>query len=144
MKKIINGKLYDTETAKFLANYDNGKGYSNFGWVTECLYRKKTGEFFLHGQGGAASKYAKSVGLNSWEEGERIMPLSYDEARKWAEDSLDADEYMDIFGAPEEDESRKTVSLSLSVTTINAAKQAAAKQNSGLSAYIESLVKKEG
>ncbi len=140
MKKIIKGKLYDTDTSKFLANYDNGFGYSNFRWVTECLYQKKTGEFFLHGQGGAASKYAKSVDLNSWEEGERIMPMSYAEAREWAEEYLDGDEYIKIFGAPEEDDSRKAVTLSLSVTAINAAKQAAAKENIGLSAYVERLI----
>ncbi len=48
MKKIINGKRYDTETAKLIGS----DGYSNpsdFNYWSEDLYQKKTGEFFLYG-----------------------------------------------------------------------------------------------
>lgn len=98
MKKIINGKKYDTDTASCVGSWDNGYGYSEFGYFSEALYRKKTGEFFLHGKGGAASKYAKSCGENSWSGGEEILPLTEDEAKKWAEGHLEADEYEQIFG----------------------------------------------
>lgn len=46
MKKIINGKKYDTSTAKYLGEYDFGY-QSSFNWYREELYEKKTGEFFL-------------------------------------------------------------------------------------------------
>jgi len=55
MKKIINGKRYDTETAQLIgsASYSNR---TDFRFWSEELYRKKTGEFFLYGEGGPASK----------------------------------------------------------------------------------------
>ncbi|NLA52656.1 MAG: hypothetical protein GX860_11145 [Alcaligenaceae bacterium] len=101
MKKIINGKKYDTDTAKILGS----TGYSHpgdFSYWYEALYQKKTGEFFLHGVGGAMSKYARSTGLNEWTGGEEIIPLSPEEARKWAEKNIEAEEYERIFGTCEE------------------------------------------
>ena len=60
MKKIINGKMYNTETARKRGEYE----YSNrrdFNYVSEELFRKRTGEFFTAGEGGAASKYAQTI-----------------------------------------------------------------------------------
>lgn len=102
MKKIINGKKYDTETAKAVAYDRNGYSYRDFKWWEETLYQKKTGEFFLHGQGGAMSKYAKSCGQNSWCGGSEIIPMTLDEASKWAEEHIDGDVYENIFGEVEE------------------------------------------
>ncbi len=101
MKKIINGKKYDTDTAKFLGY----AGYSHpgdFSFWLERLYQKKTGEFFLHGIGGAMSKYAHRTGLNEWSGGEKIIPLTREEAQKWAEKNLDVEEFKELFGEVEE------------------------------------------
>ena len=46
MKKIISGKLYDTETAKEIAVWNNGRSYSDFSHCVETLYKKRTGEYF--------------------------------------------------------------------------------------------------
>lgn len=99
MKKIINGKMYNTETAKELGFWSNGE--NGFGFCDEWLYRKKTGEYFLYGKGGGMSKYCSYNG-NMYGPGERITPLTEAEAKKWAEDYLDADEYEEIFGTVEE------------------------------------------
>ena len=101
MKKIINGKMYNTETAKYLAAWWNGLGCNDFGYVYEDLYKKKTGEFFLHGRGGANSKYAERYG-RCFSDGEAITPLTEEEAREWAEKKLEVEEYIEIFGEPEE------------------------------------------
>ena len=140
MKKIINGKMYDTETAKELGFDQNTGDTRDFRWVCETLYRKRTGEFFLHGQGGPASKYAVSYGSNEWGGGSKIIPLTWEAARKWAEEHLDADEYEDIFGEVAEDESRIVVSMSLSAGSVERAKREAAKTGMSLSAYVESLI----
>lgn len=103
MKKIINGKRYDTETAKWIAEFEEGY-VSDFAYVCETLYKKRNGEYFLHGYGHAASRYAKSCGNNGWSAGECIIPLSYDEACKWAENALDADDYEKEFGMVEDDD----------------------------------------
>ena len=141
MKKIINGKVYDTETAKELARWDNGLSYNDFGSVEETLYRKKTGEFFLHGCGGANTQYAEPSGTNWWKSGERIMPLCFAEAREWAEKHLSGEVYEEIFGAVTEDESRQRVTLSLSSHTVETLKRRASEAGITVSAYIDHLVK---
>lgn len=101
MKKVIGGKMYNTDTAAQIG----GAGYSHpgdFGFWVEYLYQKKTGEFFLHGIGGAMSKYAHRTGLNEWSGGEEIIPLSPEEARKWAEKHLEVEEFEQLFGEVEE------------------------------------------
>ncbi len=139
MKKIIKNKVYDTDTAKKLGEYENG--YQNdFHWYCEELYQKKTGEFFLYGEGNAASPYTEKVDQNSWCGSWAIKPMSYDEAREWAEKKLDADEYISIFGEPQEDDSRQSVNISLSAQKAAQLKQAAAKAGMTVSAYVESLI----
>lgn len=100
MKRIINGKKYNTKTAEYLASYQIA--YRNdFNFCREELYRKRTGEFFLYGKGGASSKYRKSISLNEWAGGEAITPLTEDEAKRWVEANAN-EEYENIFGEVEE------------------------------------------
>lgn len=120
MKKVINGKVYDTATAKRLGEYEPNPYRSDFHYFCETLYRKKTGEFFLHGEGNAASKYSRSCGQNEWCGSEKIIPMTYAEAQKWTEEHLDGDDYCEIFGEP--DESGEAVTLGLNVSAAAAAK----------------------
>lgn len=138
MKKIINNKVYDTNSAKKIAEWDNG----NYGLdsCVETLYKKRTGEFFLRGDGGAMSKYAVSCGDNNWCGGEKIIPMSYESAREWAEKHLSPDEYESIFGEVVEDDSRVIITISVSTSAVERAKRAAAQQGISLSAYIEGLI----
>lgn len=101
MKKIINGRKYDTETAKELARCSNGASPTSFAWFCETLYRKKTGEFFLLGEGGANSKYCEWIGGSVYGTS-RIIPYTIDEAKAWVESKLTGDEYEAIFGAVDE------------------------------------------
>lgn len=140
MKKILGGKLYDTTTAERVGSWSNNRSTSDFSYCSEDLYRKRTGEFFLHGEGGPASKYAVSSGNNDWDGGEQIIPLSYEAAQKWAEEHLDTDQYESIFGEVAEDNSRVTVTLSLSASAVEKARRAAAQAGVSLSAYIEGLI----
>ena len=108
MKKVINGSLYDTETAKLLGedSYSNPRDFAHW---RETLYRTKSGKYFLHGKGGAMTKYAVSVGQNEWSGGEKIIPLTLESAQKWAEEHLSGDDYIKAFGEPEE---RTTIMIS--------------------------------
>lgn len=138
MKKIIGGKLYNTDTARLVGEWSNAGDWRDFGHMEEALYQKKTGEFFLHGEGGPASKYAEQTRQNAWTGGEKIIPLSYETARQWAEDHLTAEQYERAFGEVAEDEGRSTLLLSLSTSTIKKIKQEAAQAGLTVSAYIES------
>lgn len=62
MIKTINGKQYNTDTARKIATADEG-----------TLYEKKTGEYFLH-------ITMKDIGLDI------IHPLTREQAGKWADE----------------------------------------------------------
>lgn len=78
MKKIINGRLYDTSTATQVGNWCNGMLPGDFAYYNEELYKKKTGEFFLHGKGGPMTPYG-----NGGSFGEEILPLTRKKAKEW-------------------------------------------------------------
>ena len=138
MKKIINGKKYDTATAEKLGFFDNNElGFSS---VEESLYRKRTGEFFLLGEGGPMSKYAVSTGGGNWAGGTAIIPLSWEAARAWAEENLDAAAYEAIFGEVAEDDSKTVMSVRISAAALEKAKREASKSGSTLSALVEAAI----
>lgn len=107
MKKVINGRLYDTDKARRIGRDDGGSDSMTV-W-SETLYQKRTGEYFIHGEGGAMTKYAASTEYGNWRSGQKIIPLTAATAREWAEEHLTADEYADIFGLPEEGEDAETL-----------------------------------
>ena len=101
MRKVINGKMYNTETATEIYEYDNRFSQNDFKWWAVTLFKKKTGEFFLYGRGGAASPFAECYG-DSYGSGERIDPITENQARCWLEEYGDADAYETAFGTVEE------------------------------------------
>lgn len=139
MKKIINGRLYNTETAKKLAEYQSSCPCSDFEYFEETLYQKRTGEYFLAGRGNALSKYSE-VYAGASHSGERITPISYAQAQQWAESRLDADTYIKLFGEPEEDDTKQTVTYSLSASAVQKAKREASERGISISEFIEQLI----
>lgn len=101
MKKIINGKKYDTETAALVAGYWNGYGRGDFNFISEELYLKRTGEFFLYAEGGPLTQYCDYSGGNRTY-GEWIIPYSKEEAIEWVEKHCDSETYEKLFGDVEE------------------------------------------
>ena len=137
MKKIINGKVYDTDKAHELY-IDNYGSRRDFSFWYEALYQKRTGEYFLYGEGGPASKYAVSVGQNQWSGGEKIIPLSPDAARQWAEEHMDADDYEALFDTPDEgDDTKVTISAQIPTPLINGARRMAYEDGVSLTTVIE-------
>jgi len=80
MKRIINGKRYDTETAECLVGWDNGLCKGDHNWYKEVVYRKKTGEFFKV-CGGGPNAMRIPCGSNSYCGGETLEPLTDEEAQ---------------------------------------------------------------
>jgi hypothetical protein len=98
MKAIIDGKRFDTEKAIACGSDSYNGSRTDFGWWTETLYRTpRSGAFFLAGEGHARSHYARSLGGGSWGPGEKITPLTADEALAWAEQHLPADQIEALF-----------------------------------------------
>ena len=76
-----------------------------------------------------------------WGWGQQIIPLTYDEARDWAEEHLNADEYAEAFGMPDEgDESKTILTITIPATKATALRQGAEKAGLSLSAYIDSII----
>ena len=86
-KRIINGKKYDTDTAKCVGEHMNSEA-SIYEYVLQSLYQKRTGEFFLCG-------YGEFIGTE-------VTPLTLDEAKDWMERYSTADECEAILGEVEE------------------------------------------
>lgn len=139
MKKVINGKVYDTDTARKVGCFDYGLGDRISGW-SETLYVKRTGEYFLLGEGGPGSKYSVCTGVNESSGSTKIFPLSYNDACKWAEDNLDGDDYIAEFGTIAEDDTNAKLTLYIPASTIERAKRKVAQDGTTLSAYVESLI----
>ena len=102
MRKVIDWKMYDTETATLLGEYAYGYG-GDFDRIEEGLYRTKSGRYFIAGNGGPRTKYAVAISQNCWSGGSDIFSLTKEEALVWAEVHLDADEIEKAFGAEIED-----------------------------------------
>ncbi len=139
MKAIKNKIIYDTATATLIG----GNGYStpnDFRHYYERLYKKSNGEYFLYGEGGPLSKYSKCVGTNETSGGEMIIPMTYAEARDWAEANLDADDYIAAFGTPEEDDDHVIVTVNFNKATYDMINREAASAGVTVDDYIERLV----
>ena len=101
MKKVINGKVYNTETAIKVAGWDNGIFSNDFRNCSEELYKTKKEAWFLYGKGGAMSKYSVSHG-NSVSGGSDIIAFSKTEAYNWLEEKHEIEAIEEHFGSLEE------------------------------------------
>lgn len=100
MKKIINGRLYNTNTAEEVDSYREPRSYNDFRFFEETLYKKRTGEFFLAGNGGPLTKYGERVGdMTGY--GENIFPLTEDEVKEWLEQYSTTEIYENYFDVTE-------------------------------------------
>lgn len=80
MNKVIRGKRYNTETAKLVGTWEANEPENSDFWEKEELYQKRSGEFFLIGQGGAQTQYARfSMGGES-KPGIELRPIEPEEA----------------------------------------------------------------
>ena len=100
MKKILNDKKYDTETAKPIytraIHSIKGFGFSEKELVIgawETIYQKKNGEYFI---------YRESTGNNPLDIETSIRPLSDYMARQYLQEWMDGQEYEDMFGEVDE------------------------------------------
>jgi hypothetical protein len=103
MRKIIGGKLYDTETAtKVCAVSPPGLSQGDFRFEDTWLFRSPRGAFFISGQGGPYSRWARPDGENGVRSGEGLQLMSEAEARGLCEQDGTPQQFVAAFGEPEE------------------------------------------
>ncbi|RVU97073.1 hypothetical protein EII22_09060 [Coriobacteriales bacterium OH1046] len=142
MRKIIDGRLFDTETAHMVCEPTSPVGMhdrGDFHYYEESLYRKRTGEYFLHGWGGPLSPYAEPYGRGS-QSGERIVPLSPEQAREWAEGHMEVEEYEAEWGLPGEGDSR-VMTVTVSEAAYRAIKDRAAGDGTTMGAAVDEAIR---
>lgn len=139
MYRVINGKRYNTETAEKVAE-DSYGARGDFSHWTETLYQKSTGEFFLYGEGGPMSKYSEYVEPNARGGGEKIIPLSLNEAQAWVEKHTDGNTYDEIFGTDGETGDKVSVTIRLTESAAKKIKLRAASEGKSISSTLEDLI----
>ena len=92
--------MYNTETAKKIADYDNGCGCGDFRGFEEALYKTKNGNYFTAGSGGPMTQYAFTSG-GSTSGSSDIFLLTTEEAREWLEQYGSTSEYLSEFEVDE-------------------------------------------
>ena len=101
MKKIINGKIYNTDTATRIGG-DVHSNRSDFRYEDTDLYRTPKGAFFLQGEGGPYSRWSRPCGSNGQMGGHGIQALTLIEALDWCESSgIDVDVIAQYFSVEE-------------------------------------------
>ena len=101
MKKIIDGKIYNTDTATFVGNHQHCYP-GDFQYEDTDLYRTPKGAFFVQGTGGAYSRWSRPCGNNGMRGGQGIQALTPTEALAWCEDAgIDADVIAQFFSVEE-------------------------------------------
>lgn len=103
MKRVIDGKVYNTETAEEVADASARCPRSDFQYWEETLYRTKKGVWFLYGKGGPMTHYAKSIDQNSYSGSDGLRALTDAEALEWMErHQIEADTVQRYFADLEE------------------------------------------
>lgn len=126
-KKVIDGRRYDTDTAR-----EVGKSTcidEAHRWI-DTLYRKNTGEYFLH----------RWIGNGEQVFEEWLIPMKTNEAKDWAKENLTADECNRILESSEDNQTKRTVTFSLTEATIEKISQTAVRNGCSKSEVIERVM----
>ena len=83
MTKVINGKTYRTHTAHLIVTLPSPFPQTDNKWHITHLYQNQRGVYFLAGEGGALSRWAK-VTPRGATPGKGIELIFQDEARAFA------------------------------------------------------------
>jgi hypothetical protein len=83
LTKVINGKTYRSHTAILIVTLPSHFPKTNNKWHETRVYRNQRGAYFLAGEGGSLSRWAKNTPRGAIA-GEGIEPLSKDQALAYA------------------------------------------------------------
>lgn len=145
----INGLSYDPQKAKEIMTWDNGYARTDNRFAENTIYKKRTGEYFLYGRGGAGSEYAQPVKSDpgSMGEGDIIRPLTIEETKnlilKNEENSLNDDVYEREFGAIKQDTKKVIKTYSLKQSTADKIDRIAKEQGKTRGEIIDQVFENE-
>lgn len=85
MKRVIDGKIYNTETAECICDLPCHHYPGDFQYHETALYRTRKGAYFLSGTGGPMSLWAQPEGNTGYSGGEGLTVIDQEAAREYAE-----------------------------------------------------------
>lgn len=99
MKKRINGRKYNTDTAIYVGQYtlDTDQAWNAY---TETLYYKRNGEFFLFRHGGRREDFQENQNppVNpEWPIQIEFEPLTFEQAKEWARRYFTRSKFLELF-----------------------------------------------
>ena len=97
MKRIIDGKTYNTDTATMICDTSNEYNRSDFKYEDSDLFVTKKGAYFIAGSGGGLSRFARRVS-DGWADGDGIIPISREDALAECEKHGSTDDIEQFFG----------------------------------------------
>ncbi|MCB9946669.1 MAG: toxin-antitoxin system HicB family antitoxin [Rhodospirillaceae bacterium] len=150
MKRIIDGRAFNTDTATRIARDDRGHGKDGHFAI---LYQARDGGFFLAGAGGEESEWARRDGdrpqyswVMRWDDGAQayrvglddsdvadIRPLGGDEARAWLVETQQHFVFDHLFGEAADNEDGQTATYCLRLPTTLKARATDAAEKAGVS-----------
>jgi len=103
MERIIDGKIYNTQTATEVCEISGGNtDQYDFRWESTFLYRSPKDQFFVAGEGGAKSRWSQPVGTNGHAGGSGLYLVTEEQARELCEKHGNAKQFRAVFGEPDE------------------------------------------
>lgn len=104
MIRIVDGRRYNTDTAEELCILPHGRGYpGDFGYENTSLFRTQKGAFFLAGEGGALTRWARPAIGDGTIGGEGILPIDPEEALRHLEEAGASEAIEEYFADEVED-----------------------------------------
>jgi hypothetical protein len=101
MKRVIDGRIYDTDKA-ILIGSERDLSPTDFRFFDAGLYQtKRSKRFFLAGKGGPMTAFGKQCSDGTWTFGEKIIPVDEKAAREWAERYLKPEVVKQLFDISE-------------------------------------------
>lgn len=117
MRQIIKGKVYDTDKATLIYNYEDD-------YISTLLYQKKNGEYFIYQFGDSLFSF--------------IHPITFEEAENWCKrHNID---FQNLY-RHEEDEGKVRISLYVEKNWWNNIKKMASIECVSASEYVEGSCK---
>ena len=98
MKRIIHGKMYNTDTATRIFDTSNEYYQGDFKVENSELYVTPKGSYFIAGSGGAMSRFSQCAYGGGYCGGDGIIPISREDALAECEMHGSTDEVEKFFG----------------------------------------------
>lgn len=128
MRKILQNKVYDTDTASKIMSVtlEAERSRDKKDIVTESLYRKRTGEFFL---------------VREDMYGTKVLPQTYNDAKAWGiNNQMPQETIKSAFWESDSSPKKEALLISIPASMISRLRMEASSRNMSVSGLLEEII----